>query len=161
MMRTTGPARVRAPWNAKAGKAARRLARFSSSSALLPRLLGASTPSFWGRERDRLSRARTKTGSGMALAMHFLFRTTGDRMPQGAPNDDRHPEARNGAGTRLRPSHRKSALADLRTINPISGKPETGWRRPGFGRTSLARLRAKSARRQQGTLKLTEFCMHI
>src|SRR5262245_52352740 len=99
------------------------LARFSSSSALLPRLLGASTPSFWGRERDRLSRARTKTGSGMALAMHFLFRTTGDWMPQGAPNDDRHPEARNGAGTRLRPSHRKSALADLRTINASRAWP--------------------------------------
>src|ERR1043166_8815854 len=34
-------------------------------------------------------------------------------------------------------SHRKSAVADLRAIIPISGKPEIGGRRPRRGRSSF------------------------
>jgi hypothetical protein len=34
--------------------------------------------------------------------------------------------------TRYGASHRKPAAADLRTHNPISGKPEIQGRRPGY-----------------------------
>src|SRR5215813_953389 len=62
-----GPALVRAPWNAKAGKAAG--APTGAVFFFLPRLLGAPTPSLGKGKRDGLSRARTKSGTGIALAM--------------------------------------------------------------------------------------------
>jgi hypothetical protein len=40
--------------------------------------------------------------------------------------------------TRYGASRRKSAVADLRTLNPISGKPEIGGRRPGCRRGKQA-----------------------
>src|SRR5262249_17545056 len=43
-------------------------------------------------KRDGPSRARTKTGTGIALAMHFIFRQRG--LDAARPtNYDRHPEA--------------------------------------------------------------------
>src|SRR5262249_50477468 len=111
MMRTTGPAPVQAPWNAKAGKAARRLARFSSSPAPARRALVLGEG-----KRDRFSRACTKTGSGIALAMHFLFSDDEDWMPQDVPNDDRHPEAR-AIASRLWPT---GALLIRSRVNPRS-----------------------------------------
>src|SRR5262249_33993798 len=41
---------------------------------LLPRLLGAPTPSFGEGKRDGLSRARTKSGTSIALAVHLISR---------------------------------------------------------------------------------------
>ena len=96
MMRTTGPARGPGTVERESGKKPRADWR---GSLLLPHFFracsGRPPPRFGGREkRDRLSRARTKTGSGIALAMHFLFSDDEDWMPQDVPNDDRHPEAR-------------------------------------------------------------------
>jgi len=86
-----GPAWVRAPWNAKAGKAAGAPTGavhffFRACSARPPPRLGEG-------KRDGLSRARPKSGTGIALAMHFIFRQRG--LDAARPtNYDRHPEAR-------------------------------------------------------------------
>src|SRR5215831_20621950 len=47
--------------------------RAGQARFLLPRLLWRATPPhFWGNgKRDGLSRARTKSGTGIALAMHL------------------------------------------------------------------------------------------
>src|SRR5215475_429877 len=45
---------------------------------LLPRLLGAPIPSFGEGKRDGLSRARPKSGTGIALAVRFAFPTVLD-----------------------------------------------------------------------------------
>ena len=45
-------------------------------------------------------------------------------------------------------SHRKSAIADLRTHNPISGRPEIGGRPPECGPFSYQHLVSRDARGQ-------------
>jgi len=71
-----GPALVRAPWNAKAGNAARRADW--CGSFLFPRLLGAPTPRMRGTEQEtghpRPTQVRDRQSVGFLIGFLGVFR---------------------------------------------------------------------------------------
>ena len=69
-----GPALVRAPWNAKAGNAAG--APTGAVFFFLPRLLGAPTPSFGGREKRRALPRPHQVRDRHSVGYAFHFQTT-------------------------------------------------------------------------------------